>query len=151
MEPVGEEALADIVGHAQEPFADSLYARGLQPIRADETPSQSRVVGATGETRCWPATPLTVRAAPAPWFRVLPGPVRKGLVPSVVAVRARVGKKVRLFTGPQSIRVRRQSGKWRDHASWRIICTDNVKKQIYSPELWKASQEFDRWDDTRRR
>ena len=142
VEPVGEEALADIVGHAQEPFADSsmLAVYSLSEL----TRRQVKVVlSGDGGDEVLAGYPTYRASRAAPWFRVLPGPVRKGLVPSLLRYVPASERKYGFSQVLNRFVYGANQGKWRDHASWRIICTDNVKKQIYSPELWKASQEFD--------
>ena len=83
VEPVGEEALADIVAHAQEPFADSsmLAVYSLSEL----TRRQVKVVlSGDGGDEVLAGYPTYRASRAAPWFRVLPGPVRKGLVPSLL-------------------------------------------------------------------
>ncbi len=81
----------------------------------------------------------TYRAARlAAWYRRIPGAVRRGIV-QPLARRIPVGDgKYPLHTVATRFAYAAELGAGRDHAAWRVYCTDPLKDRLYTPELSAA-------------
>ena len=137
-----DEGLSEIFGHAQEPFADSSM---LAVYKLSQLTRRKVKVALSGDgaDELLAGYPTYRASQVAPFFRIVPRSVREHVLPWLIAKLPHTGKKY----APSQLLSRfvygANRGKWKDHASWRVICTDAVKKEIYSPELLELSRGFD--------
>ena len=142
VEPVSQERLRVIVDHAQEPFGDSsmLAVYGLSELTRKHV---KVVLSGDGADEILAGYPTYRASRVAPWFRLLPGLVRKRAIPSLVRAMPASERKYAMSQILNRFVYGANQGKWRDHASWRVICTNETKKKIYSPELWARTRDLD--------
>jgi len=136
-------ALCDRVRpHTREPFADS---SSLPTYLLCQMARRQVTVALSGdgadETLGGYATHDA--AAAAARYRHWPRWVRQGIVRPLTKLLPEVGGKYSLREKAGRFVAGAEQGRWRDHASWRVVFTRELKRRAYTEEFWDAARNFD--------
>ncbi len=140
--PKTEELIRRIRPHAREPFADS---SSIPVFLLCEMTARHVKVALSGEGAdellAGYATHQANRMARL--LRLVPGFVREGLLRPIAWRLPEWGGKYSLREKATRFLHGAGEGKWRDHASWRVLLTPELKRLVYTPEFFEQTKGFD--------
>ena len=142
VEPVEDRQFDSIVTHAQEPFADSsmlaVYSLSERTARHVKV-----VLSGDGCDEILAGYPTYRASKFAPWFRLIPGPIRERYLPALVRALPKSDKKYAFNQLLERFVYGANLGPFRDHAAWRVIATEAAKQRILSREFLERTRESD--------
>jgi asparagine synthase (glutamine-hydrolysing) len=137
-----DNIIGELLPHCQDPFADSSC---LPTYYLSEIASKYVKVVLSGDGGDELLGGYSVYKANkyAEVYRRIPGFIRKGVIRPLATSMPDIGGKYSLREKASRFVYGSEQGKWRDHASWRIIVPGSWKKQFYMPEFYKEVRDFD--------
>jgi len=79
----------------------------------------------------------------AHYYRMIPKIFRRSLIKPIAQYLPDFGSKYTIREKATRFVYGAEKGKWRDHASWRVMFTEEQKKRTYKPEFKKLIKDFD--------
>lgn len=134
--------LEAIAAHCRTPFADSSC---LPMYLLSHMTSQHVKVALSGDgaDEILAGYPLYRINRYADVYRHISQGIRNGLIKPVLAWLPDIGGKYTWREKARRFMYGAEQGKWRDHASWRVIMTQEFKRRIYTPEFYREVKDCD--------
>jgi asparagine synthase (glutamine-hydrolysing) len=136
------ELLERINPHCSEPFADSscLAVYLLSKLASEHV---KVVLSGDGADELLGGYSVYKANNYADIYRKIPEFIRSEIIKPIAYWLPDIGGKYTLREKTRRFIYGAEKGKFRDHASWRTIISQELKKQIYTPEFWKEVKDFD--------
>ena len=134
-----------VAPHCREPFADS---SSLPVYLLCEMASRHVKVALSGDggDEMLGGYASYRAAGRAAAYRHLPRWLRRHLLAPLARRLPEVGGKYTLREKAARFVLGAEEGKWRDHASWRVVLHDELKRSVYTDEFYRQVKDFDPLD-----